>query len=66
MVDVGSKAETARLARAAGSIHMQPETLERIRNGSSKKGDVLGIARIAAIQASKRTGELIPSATRSP
>lgn len=60
MVDVGSKTETARLARAAGSIYMQPETLERIRNGSSKKGDVLGIARIAAIQASKRTGELIP------
>ena len=60
MVDVGSKTETARLARAAGSIHMQPETLERIRGGSSKKGDVLGIARIAAIQASKRTGDLIP------
>ena len=60
MVDVGSKTETARLARAAGSIHMQPETLERIRGGSSKKGDVLGISRIAAIQASKRTGDLIP------
>ena len=48
MVDVGSKAETARIARAAGSITMQASTLELIRAGSSKKGDVLGIARIAA------------------
>ena len=60
MVDVGSKAETARVARAAGSIFMKAETLALIRSRSSKKGDVLGIARIAAIQASKRTGELIP------
>ena len=60
MVDVGHKAETARVARAAGSIFMQPETLALIRSGSAKKGDVIGIARIAAIQASKRTGELIP------
>ncbi|HEX6735363.1 MAG TPA: cyclic pyranopterin monophosphate synthase MoaC [Azonexus sp.] len=60
MVDVGSKAETARTARAAGSIFMRPETLALIRDGSAKKGDVLGIARIAAIQASKRTGDLIP------
>ena len=60
MVDVGSKAETARVARAAGSIFMKAETLALIRSGSSQKGDVLGIARIAAIQASKRTGELIP------
>lgn len=60
MVDVGSKAETIRIARAAGSITMQASTLELIRAGSSKKGDVLGIARIAAIQASKRTGDLIP------
>ena len=60
MVDVGGKNETGRLARAAGSIFMQPETLGRIREGSAKKGDVIGIARIAAIQASKRTGELIP------
>ncbi len=60
MVDVGAKAETARVARAAGSIYMQPATLELIRSGSAKKGDVLGIARIAAIQASKRTGDLIP------
>ena len=60
MVDVGAKNETARVARAGGSIYMQPETLALIRDGSAKKGDVLGIARIAAIQASKRTGELIP------
>ena len=60
MVDVGSKTETARVARAGGSIFMKPETLALIRSGSAKKGDVLGIARIAAIQASKRTGDLIP------
>lgn len=60
MVDVGAKAETARIARAAGSIFMQPATLALISSGSAKKGDVLGIARIAAIQASKRTGDLIP------
>lgn len=60
MVDVGNKAETARVARAAGSIFMQPATLALIRAGSAKKGDVLGIARIAAIQASKRTSDLIP------
>lgn len=60
MVDVGSKAETARLARAGGTISMHASTLELLRAGTSKKGDVLGIARIAAIQAAKRTGELIP------
>ena len=60
MVDVAAKAETHRVARAAGSIFMQPETLALIAGGSAKKGDVLGIARIAAIQASKRTAELIP------
>lgn len=60
MVDVGDKAETRRVAIAAGSIRMQPETLNMIRQGNAKKGDVLGIARIAAIQASKRTAELIP------
>jgi len=60
MVDVGTKTETARIARAGGSIYMLPETLALIRDGSAKKGDVLGIARIAAIQASKRTGDLIP------
>ena len=60
MVDVGSKAETARVARAAGSIFMKPETLALIRSGTARKGDVLGIARIAAIQGSKRTSDLIP------
>lgn len=60
MVDVGQKAETARVARAGGSIFMNRETLALISNGNAKKGDVIGIARIAAIQASKRTGDLIP------
>jgi cyclic pyranopterin phosphate synthase len=60
MVDVSEKAETRRVARAVGSILMQPETLLLIQSGSAKKGDVLGIARIAAIQATKRTADLIP------
>jgi cyclic pyranopterin phosphate synthase len=60
MVDVGAKTETARIARATGRIRMLPATFELIRTGSAKKGDVLGIARIAAIQASKRTADLIP------
>lgn len=60
MVDVGNKAETARIARAAGSIFMKAETLALIASGTAKKGDVIGIARIAAIQGSKRTGDLIP------
>jgi cyclic pyranopterin phosphate synthase len=62
MVDVGDKAETHRVARAAGRIFMKAETLALIHAGSTKKGDVLGIARIAAIQAAKRTAELIPLA----
>lgn len=60
MVDVGAKAETTRRAVAGGRIVMQPSTLAMIRAGNASKGDVLGIARIAAIQASKRTGDLIP------
>lgn len=60
MVDVGNKPATHRVARAAGNIRMQPETLQRILAGQVGKGDVLGIARIAGIQAAKRTGELIP------
>ncbi len=60
MVDVGEKTETRRIARATGGISMQPETLALIQAGGAKKGDVLGIARIAAIQASKRASELIP------
>ena len=60
MVDVGAKAETRRIARATGSIRMQPATLAAIAQGSARKGDVLGVARIAAIQAAKRTSELVP------
>lgn len=60
MVDVADKAETRRIARAVGSIAMLPATLALILAGNAKKGDVLGIARVAAIQASKRTAELIP------
>jgi len=60
MVDVGEKTETHRIARATGLICMLPATLQLIMSGSSKKGDVLGIARIAAIQGSKRTSDLIP------
>lgn len=60
MVDVGDKAETQRRARAGGSIFMQPATLALIQEGNAKKGDVLGIARIAAIQGAKRTADLIP------
>jgi cyclic pyranopterin phosphate synthase len=60
MVDVAAKAESHRVARACGTIHMLPATLALITQGTAKKGDVLGIARIAAIQAAKRTSELIP------
>ncbi len=60
MVDVGDKPSTHRVAFAAGRISMQPATLLLISSGSATKGDVLGIARIAAIQGAKRTSELIP------
>ncbi|BCX87722.1 cyclic pyranopterin monophosphate synthase [Methylomarinovum tepidoasis] len=60
MVDVGDKPATKRRAVAEGSIAMQPATLELIRRGGHEKGDVLGIARIAAIMASKKTADLIP------
>ena len=60
MVDVGAKPSTRRVAVATGSIAMQRATLALIDSGSAKKGDVLGIARIAAIQAAKKTSELIP------
>ena len=62
MVDVGNKAVTHRVAVAAGRITMQPATIHLISSGSAKKGDVLGVARIAAIQGAKRTPELIPLA----
>ena len=60
MVDVGGKAATHRVAVAEGRIEMRAETLALIRGGSSRKGDVLGIARIAGIQAAKKTSDLIP------
>jgi cyclic pyranopterin phosphate synthase len=60
MVDVGDKPVTHRVAVAAGRIRMSPLTLDLVRAGTTKKGDVLGVARIAAIQAAKRTSELIP------
>ena len=60
MVDVGGKAETHRVARASGFIAMREATLALIAQGHARKGDVLGIARIAAIQAAKRTSDLIP------
>ena len=60
MVDVGAKTETTRVARAQGHIRMAPATFALIKSGSAKKGDVLGIARLAAIQGAKRTSDLIP------
>jgi cyclic pyranopterin phosphate synthase len=66
MVDVASKPVTHRVARAGGRIAMRPETLALIRGGAARKGDVLGAARIAAIQAAKRTAELIPLAHPLP
>lgn len=60
MVDVSAKGVTKRVARAGGRIVMKPATFALVRAGSAAKGDVLGVARIAAIQAAKRTSELIP------
>ncbi len=60
MVDVGGKDETVRRAVAAGEIRMRPETLALVQDGTAAKGDVLGIARVAAIMASKRTADLVP------
>ena len=60
MVDVGDKPTTQRMARAAGRVIMKPETLQLIREGNLKKGDVLGVARIAGIMGAKRTADLIP------
>ena len=60
MVDVGAKAETLRVATAGGVIRMKPATLALVLAGTAKKGDVLGVARVAAIQAAKKTSELIP------
>jgi cyclic pyranopterin monophosphate synthase len=60
MVDVSAKAETHRVARATGRIHMLPATFQLIAQGQAKKGDVIGVARIAAIQGAKRTADLVP------
>lgn len=60
MVDVGAKEETRRVATAEGRVLMQPETLDMIIAGNAKKGDVLGVARIAGIMAAKKTHDLIP------
>ena len=60
MVDVSAKAETHRVARATGTIRMQPATFALVASGQAKKGDVIGVARIAAIQGAKRTADLVP------
>jgi cyclic pyranopterin monophosphate synthase len=60
MVDVTAKADTTRVARATGSIRMQPTTLQAIVTNAVKKGDVITVARVAGIMAAKRTGELVP------
>ncbi len=60
MVDVGQKAPTERIAKAKGQVVLKPETVEMIRAGLMKKGDVLTVAQIAGIQAAKKTSELIP------
>ena len=63
MVDVAGKAVTHRVATATGTIRMQPSTLALIAQGQARKGDVIGVARIAAIQGAKRTADLVPLAT---
>lgn len=60
MVDVGGKDDTMRIAIASGRVRMSPETVEVIREGRAKKGDVLGVAQVAAIMAAKKTHEIIP------
>jgi len=60
MVDVGDKAVTQRIAVAEGRINMQAETLQRILQGEHKKGDVLGVARVAGVMAAKKTADLVP------
>jgi cyclic pyranopterin phosphate synthase len=60
MVDVAAKSDTHRIAVAAGTIRMRPDTMALVMSGTAKKGDVLGIARIAAIMGAKKTSELVP------
>lgn len=66
MVDVGGKPESARCARAEALVRMSPQTAAALQRGDAPKGDVLGAARLAGIQAAKRTGELIPLAHPLP
>ena len=66
MVDVSGKAVTSRTATAKGSIVVSPETLKAIHEGTAKKGDVLGVARVAGIMAVKKTSDLIPMAHPLP
>lgn len=66
MVDVSAKPATARVARAAGKVYMAPTTLELVRTGGTRKGDVLAVAQIAAIMAAKRTSELVPMCHQVP
>jgi cyclic pyranopterin phosphate synthase len=60
MVDIAHKPETERVAVAIAEVHMKKDTLNKIRSGNTKKGDVYGVAKIAGIQAAKRTADLIP------
>jgi cyclic pyranopterin phosphate synthase len=66
MVDVSGKPVTERMARARGAITMRPETLEQIQTNQISKGDVIGVARVAGIQAAKRTSELVPLCHQIP
>lgn len=66
MVDVGSKPATLRVARAAGKVLMEPSTLELVRTGGTRKGDVLAVAQVAGIMAAKRTWELVPMCHQIP
>jgi cyclic pyranopterin phosphate synthase len=60
MVDVGGKGETGRVDVAEGAIRMKPQTLALVKSGTADKGDVIGVARVAAIMAAKKTSELVP------
>lgn len=66
MVDVGEKPVTVRVARAGGKVLMAPSTLELVRSGGTRKGDVLAVAQVAGIMAAKRTWELVPMCHQIP
>ena len=66
MVDVGDKSVTSRVARAAAKVLMAPSTLELVRTGGTRKGDVLAVAQVAGIMAAKRTWEIIPMCHQIP